>query len=337
MVPQEDLQRPVLEFCSTDFSTLEESLTTGEAIESLRARGLRDQIVYFYVTNADGKLAGVLPAKRLLTDPVDTPVASAMIRRVVAIPSKATLLDACEFFVLHNFLAFPVVDAGGKIVGVLDVRVFTGEVLDLAEREQMKDLFQSLGFRVSAVRSASAWRAFSLRFPWLLATIAGGTVCALLAGSFAETLEQRIVLAFFLTMVLGLGESVSAQSVAVTLQAMHRAKPTLSWLFLAVRKEFLTANLLGAACGVLVGAIVATWKHDLPASLAIGASIWLSTISSCLIGVLIPSGARALKLDPRIAAGPVALALADVCTLAVYFSLANLILVRLSWTVLPFS
>lgn len=337
MVPQEDLQRPVLEFCSTDFSTLEESLTTGEAIESLRARGLRDQIVYFYVTNADGKLAGVLPAKRLLTDPVDTPVASAMIRRVVAIPSRATLLDACEFFVLHNFLAFPVVDAGGKILGVLDVRVFTGEVLDLAEREQMRDLFQSLGFRVSALRSASAWRAFSLRFPWLLATIAGGTVCALLAGSFAETLEQRIVLAFFLTMVLGLGESVSAQSVAVTLQAMHRAKPTLSWLLLAVRKEFLTANLLGAACGLLVGAIVATWKHDLPASLAIGASIWLSTISSCLIGVLIPAGARALKLDPRIAAGPVALALADVCTLAVYFSLANLILVRLSWTVLPFS
>ena len=156
MVPQEDLQRPVLEFCSTDFSVLDENLTAGEAIESLRARGLRDQIVYFYVTDAEGKLAGVLPAKRLLTDPVDTPIASAMIRRVVTIPAKATLLDACEFFVLHNFLAFPVVDAGGKLVGVLDVRVFTGEVLDLAEREQMKDLFQSLGFRVSALRSASA-------------------------------------------------------------------------------------------------------------------------------------------------------------------------------------
>ena len=330
MVPQEDLHRPVLEFCSRDFPILDESLTTGEAIESLRARGLRDQIVYFYVADHEGKLAGVLPAKRLLTDPVETPVASAMIRRVVAIPSKATLLEACEFFVLHNFLAFPVVDAGGKILGVLDVRVFTGEVLDLAEREQMKDLFQSLGFRVSAVRSASAWKGFVLRFPWLLATIAGGTICALLAGAFAETLEQRIVLAFFLTMVLGLGESVSAQSVAVTLQSMHRARPTLSWLLLTIRKEFLTANLLGVACGILVGAIVATWKHDLPASLAIGTSIWLSTITSCLLGVLIPAGARAMKLDPRIAAGPVALALADVCTLALYFSLANLILMRLS-------
>lgn len=334
MVPKEDLQRPVLEFCSRDFPILDENLTTGEAIERLRARGLKDQIIYFYVTDAGGKLSGVLPAKRLLTDPVETPVAEAMIRRVVAIPAKATLLDACEFFVLHNFLAFPVVDAAGKILGVLDVRVFTGEVLDLAEREQMKDLFQSLGFRVSAVRSASAWKAFGLRFPWLLATIAGGTLCALLAGAFAETLEQRLVLAFFLTMVLGLGESVSAQSVAVTLQSMHRATPTLPWLLLTAWKEFLTANLLGAACGLLVGAIVAIWKHDLPASVAIGASIWLSTITSCLLGVLIPAGARTLKLDPRIAAGPVALALADVCTLALYFSLANLLLLRLSWTVL---
>ena len=330
MVPQEDLQRPVLEFCSTDFPVLDESLTTGEAIESLRARGLRDQIIYFYVTDKAGKLAGVLPAKRLLTDPVDTPVATAMIRRVVAIPSKASLLEACEFFVLHNFLAFPVVDAGGKILGVLDVRVFTGEVLDLAEREQMKDLFQSLGFRVSALRSASAWRAFALRFPWLLATIAGGTLCALLAGSFAETLQQRIVLAFFLTMVLGLGESVSAQSVVVTLQAMHRATPTLAWLGKTLGKEFLTSGLLGAVCGSLVGLIVALWKHDLPAAIVIGTSIFLSMITACLIGVLIPAGARALKLDPRIAAGPLALALADICTLALYFSLANFLLLRLA-------
>ena len=338
MVPQEDLQRPVLDFASKEFSVLDENLTAGEAIESVRAGGLRDQIIYFYVTNREGKLVGVLPAKRLLTDPADTPVASAMIRRVVAIPSHATLLEACEFFVLHNFLAFPVVDADGKILGVLDVRVFTGEVLNLAEREQMKDLFQSLGFRVSAIRSASAWSAFSLRFPWLLATIAGGTLCALLSGAFAETLEQRIVLAFFLTMVLGLGESVSAQSVAVTLQAMHRAKPTLGWLFLTVRKEFLTANLLGIACGILVGLIVAVWKHDVPASVAIGTSIWLSMVTACLLGVLIPAGARALRLDPRIAAGPLALALADVCTLAVYFGLANLLLVRLSWKVpsIPF-
>ncbi len=326
MVPSQDLQRPVLEFCSTDFPTLDENLTIGEAIDCVRARGLRDKIIYFYVTGEGGRLAGVLPARRLLTDPADTPVAEAMIRRVVAIPTRASLLEACEFFVLHKFLAFPVVDETRRIVGVLDVSVFTEEVLDLAEREQMDDLFQSMGFRVSEVRSATAWKAFRLRFPWLLATIAGGTACALLAGAFAETLEQQIVLAFFITMVLGLGDSVSAQSVAVTLQAMHRSNPTVAWLLRALGKEFFTAALLGLTSGALVATVVLLWRGDRPAALSIGLSIFLSMIIACLLGVLIPAGARALRLDPRIAAGPLTLALSDVCTLLCYFGLAKWLL-----------
>ncbi|MFZ4597506.1 MAG: magnesium transporter [Terrimicrobiaceae bacterium] len=326
MVPSETLQKPVMDFASRDFPVLDESLTVGEAIERVRARGLRDKIIYFYVIEDDGRLVGVLPTRRLLTESVETQVSDAMIRRVVAIPERATLLEACEFFVLHKFLAFPVVDEGGRIVGVVDVSVFTSEVLDLAEREQMDDLFQSLGFRASELRSASPLRAFRLRFPWLLATIAGGTVCAILAGAFAETLEQRIVLAFFLTMVLGLGESVSAQSVAVTLQAMHRSKPTWAWLFAAVRKEFATAVLLGAACGGLVAGIVVLWRGDTLAALSIGLSIWLSMITACLLGVVIPAGSRSLRWDPRIAAGPLTLALADVGTLALYFTLAKWLL-----------
>lgn len=323
MLPSEDLQRPVLEFATRDFPVLDASLTAGEAIEHLRRQGLRDKIIYFYVVEEDGRLAGVLPARRLLSDPAETSIADAMIRRVVAIPTRASLLEACEFFVLHKFLAFPVVDEERRIVGVLDVGVFTEEVLDLAEREQMDDLFQALGFRVSDVGGASPFRAFRVRFPWLLATIGGGTVCALLAGLFAETLEQRIVLAFFLTLVLGLGESVSAQSVAVTLQAMHRATPSLRWLLGAVRKELLTSSLLGAACGVVVATIVALWRHDLAAAGSIGASIFLSMVTACLLGVCIPAGARFAKWDPRIAAGPLTLALADVCTLSVYFGLAK--------------
>ena len=40
-------------------------------------------------------------------------------------------LEACEQFVMHRFLAFPVVDEQRKIVGVVDVGLFTQEVLDI--------------------------------------------------------------------------------------------------------------------------------------------------------------------------------------------------------------
>ena len=203
------------------------------------------------------------------------------------------------------------------------MNVFHDEVLDLAERKQTEDVFQSLGFRVSEVTNASPRRAFALRFPWLLATIGGGTLCALLSGVFAETLEQQLLLAFFLTLVLGLGESVAAQSLAVTLQAMHSSTPTLKWLLSAVKKEFITAMFLGSACGTLVGLVVFTWHRDLLAAGSIGLSIFLSMTTACLLGVLIPSISRAMHLDPKVAAGPLTLALADICTLLAYFGLAT--------------
>jgi magnesium transporter len=44
-------------------------------------------------------------------------------------------------------------------------------------------------------------------------------------------------------------------------------------------------------------------------------------VLACLLGVGVPALLRALKADPRIAAGPVVLASADVITLLLYFGL----------------
>ena len=59
-----------------------------------------------------------------------------MVRRVVAIPATATVLDACEFFVLYKFFAFPVVDAERRVIGVVDVSLFAEEMLEADERER---------------------------------------------------------------------------------------------------------------------------------------------------------------------------------------------------------
>jgi magnesium transporter len=326
MVNPNDLNRPVTDFCFGDFPVLDIGWTIGEALENLRKSSFGEKIIYFYATDSTGVLRGVLPTRQLLVASHDKMIAECMIQRVIAIPSSATLLELCELFVLHKFLAFPVVDGQRRIVGMVDVNVFTNEVMDYAERNSTEDFFQSLGFRVSQIGSASPLKAFRFRFPWLLATIAGGTACAMLSGFFAETLADQIVLAFFLTLVLGLGESVAAQSLAVTLQSMHEQKPTLAGLVRSLRKEFLTALLLGIACALMVGGIVLLWQGDLPASACIAFSICLAMLIACLLGVVIPTALRALRLDPKIAAGPLTLALADICTIATYFSTATLLI-----------
>ena len=104
-------------------------------------------------------------------------------------------------------------------------------------------MFEAIGFHVAQVRDASPLRAFRFRFPWLLATIGSGTICAVLAGAFEMTLAKSLVLAFFLTLVLGLGESVSIQSMTVAIQALRATRPTLRWYLRALRREAGTALL----------------------------------------------------------------------------------------------
>jgi magnesium transporter len=322
----EHFDQPVLGLVRKDFAQLEQSMTAQHALNAIRQTGIGEKIVYFYVVDERGKLVGVLPTRRLLTAALDQRIRDLMITRIVAIPQTATLLEACEFFVLHKFFAFPVVDEERRIVGVIDVSVFTEEVLDLEGREQHEDLFETIGFHAAQMRRAGPFRAFRYRFPWLLATIGSGTLCAVLARAFEVTLSQSLVIAFFLTLVLGLGESVSAQSMTVTIQALHSRQPTLSWYLRMLRRETGVALLLGAACGLTVGIIVQlSFGAGWPA-VVIGGSVLASLFMACLVGLTIPSLLHALRLDPKIAAGPLALALADLFTLLLYLSIASWLL-----------
>ena len=322
----EHLNEPVLPFARQDFATLSKDLTVEQALAAIRSRGVGEEVIYFYVVDEAQRLVGVVPTRRLLVAQLDQGLDGIMIRNVVAIPHTATVLDACELFTLHKFFAFPIIDTQRRVVGVVDVGLFTDEVFDIAEREQMEGVFEAIGFRVSQVRNASPLRAFRFRFPWLLATIVSGAFCAFLAGAYRLTLARSLVIAFFLTMILGLGESVSIQSMTVTIQALRNHNPSRKWYFLTLRREMTTALFLGAACGLLAGLIVLFWQRDESAAFVIGVSVCFCLCAACVTGLSVPTLLHALRLDPKIAAGPITLALADIFTLLFYFSLAKFLL-----------
>jgi magnesium transporter len=329
-----DFNSSIVEHARKDFPLLDAKMSVAEALDRIRREGVGERVIYFFATDTEERLVGVLPTRRLLTAPLETRLEEIMVRRVVAIPASATVLEACEFFVLYKFFAFPVVDRARRVIGVVDVSLFAEEMLEMGEREDEKrtvaqvadDVFEALGFRLAQVRGASPWRVFRYRFPWLLATVGAGTACALLAGVFETTLAGSLVITFFLTMVLGLNESVSMQSMTLTIQALRANTLTRRWFLHNLRRELATALLLGLACGILVGAIVLIWRQDPKSAAVIGASIAVSLVTACLFGFSVPSLLHGLKLDPKIAAGPVTLAVTDFCALAFYFSLAWLVL-----------
>lgn len=322
------LEESILRHTRLDFPLLQQEQTVQAALDTIRKEGIGEKIIYFYVVDAGKRLVGVLPTRRLLTSPSDTRLSDIMVSRVVAIPSTGTILEACELFAMHRFFAFPVVDDQYCVVGLVDINLFTEEVLDLAQGEPPDDLFEAIGFHVSQMRDASPTKAFRYRFPWLLVTIGTGTVCAFLAGAFAGTLAHSLILAFFFTLVLGLAESVSIQSMTVTIQALHATRPTVGWYWRTLKRETGTALMLGMSCGGLVCLIVWLWRRNLLAGIAIGGSIVFSLLMACLAGLSIPSLLHACRLDPKIAAGPITLGITDVMTVLFYFLIGALFLGR---------
>jgi magnesium transporter len=297
--------------------------TIGHALE--RARALPDTqiILYCYVVDDQDRLAGIVPIRRLLTNPVEARVSDIMIQDVVAIPSWATVLVAAEYFVNRRLLAFPVVEQSGKLVGLVDVTLFTDDVLALA-RQSFEGIFQLLG--IHATKSLTAWSGYKDRFPWLLCNVAGGLLCAFLLSHFEHLLKAAVVLALFIPALLALAESVSIQTVTLTLQSLQSGRFDSGAFLRDLSKEAATAVLLGVSCGALVGLAAWGWQRNLFVAGALAGAIAASMLTACLFGVALPTLLRALKADPKIAAGPIVLALTDLATLLFYFTVAGTLL-----------
>ncbi len=302
------------------------SQTVGEALDDLRRNPPAGRILYLYVVDEQGRLAGVVPTRRLLLAAPDQPLAEIMVRQVVALPARTTVLEACEFFIQHRFLAFPVVDEQRRLLGVVDVELYTREITELDDGRVRDDLFQLLGVHAGTAQDDSPLSGFRRRFPWLGCNLAAGILAAFLSSAYQEELDRVVALAFFIPVVLNLAESVSSQSVSLALQALH-GRP-LSWTMIPARLagELATGLMLGLAAGAAVGLVGLVWLGQARVALCILGGIGGGVAGAAVLGTAMPFVLRLLHLEPRVAAGPIALAGADVITILLYLNLARWLL-----------
>ena len=110
------LNEPISRHIRSDFIRLHARQTIAAALESIRSQTSAGRIIYFYVLDEQDRLQGVVPTRRLLLGSPEQSISEIMVRGVIAIPSEATVLEACEFFTIHRLLAFPIVEQG-RMVG----------------------------------------------------------------------------------------------------------------------------------------------------------------------------------------------------------------------------
>lgn len=326
MPPEFDLNDPISRHMHREPTRLRANQSVKEALASVRANPPAGRILYFYVVDEEERLVGVVPTRRLLLATHETSVAEIMVSRVLSLPQDATVSDACEFFILHRFLAFPVVDNDRRLVGVVDVELYLDEESKFDEELREDDLFQLIGVHADSMRSRSSLDAVRSRFPWLLCNIAGGLIAAFLTGLFEAELQKVVALALFIPVVLALAESVAIQSVSLALERLHNGKSSLPRLLADARRELFTGLGLGFLCGSLVATVALIWLRQGRLALCLLGGIVGGVTAAATIGLLTPGVLRLWTREPRIAAGPIVLACADMATLLMYFGLARWLL-----------
>jgi magnesium transporter len=319
------LNDPVTSHMRSDLNRLKVGQSVAEALEYVRKNPTSGRVVYFYVVDEAERLKGVVPTRRLLlADPV-TPVEEIMIRQVVSIPQGATVLDACEFFTMHKLLAFPVVDDQKRVIGLVDVDLYTEELIDLDRPQEVTDdLFQLIGVHLTEAEQKNVSTQFRRRFPWLLCNVGGGLLAAVLADIYQDV-ATLVVMTPFIPIVLALAESVSIQSVSLALQTLHGERPTWASVRRKVGRELVVGLLLGAGCGLLVGVIALVWMGKFAVGLALFGAIAGGMTGAAAVGLTMPLVLRMLRRDPQVASGPIALASADMISLLIYFNLGRLL------------
>jgi magnesium transporter len=322
------LNDPITTHMRTDPTRLRSGQTVAEALAAVRASPPGGRIIYFYVVDANDRLKGVVPTRRLLLSPPDAVIDKVMVKRVIGVPHTATVLDACEFFTLHKLLAFPVVDEHRRLVGLVDVELYTGELADTGEDEPdttRDDLFQLIGVHLTAAEQKSVGPAFRRRFPWLLCNVAGGLLAGVLTDIYSDVSTLAIVTPF-IPVVLAVAESVAIQSVTLALQLLHGTRPTWGLLPKAAGREAVVGLLLGLGCGLIVGVIAVGWMGTLWVGLSLFLGMAGGVTVAAAVGLSLPVVLKLLKRDPSIASGPIALAAADMAALIVFFNLARLMM-----------
>ena len=320
--PATDLNRPVSEFTSPVDTVVRSDQTIAQALEALRQRTISHRIFYLYAVDASGRLVGVIPIRSLILADPHEPVERVMKTPVISILATANLEEALELFAMHRLLAIPVIDAAGRLIGAVDVEVYAQEMFDLAEVNRVHDLVQLVGMSAELSRHQSAWMGFRLRMPWLALNLLGGLICAVIAWFFSATLERVLLLALFIPLVLTLSESISMQSMTLSLQLLHA--PGVPWA--AVRRrlsnEWRAAGVLGAACAAVVGGAAMLWGRG-GAPGVIAASILITMAAAATLGVVLPTVIHRMRLDPKVASGPLVLMVVDIVAMSVYLGLAT--------------
>jgi magnesium transporter len=314
----------------TEYLAYAESATIGEVIGDLRehaAAYIDYSVQYLYIVSEDRRLLGVLPLRDLILAPSHGRVTAYMIANPIAVEDQNPIEDLLPTFDQRSFLAIPVVDAAGRLVGVVRRHDVEEALGDRAEGDYLKSQGIIGG---EELRTMPLFQRCRRRLTWLSANIVLNLISASVIALYQDTLSAVIALAVFLPIVSDMSGCSGNQAVAVSMREMALGLVEPAEAFRVWAQEALVGVLNGLVLGVLLGLVAWIWQGNLPLGLVIGGALALNTVLAASIGGTLPLLLKRLGADPALASGPILTTLTDLCGFLLVLGLASATLHRIA-------
>lgn len=314
---------------TTDFVALDAKMTAQEAIDHIRARGSRgetDAILYLYVADDERLLQGVVPIRRLVTAAPDRPCGELMLREPVSVRADTDQEEVARIVARYNLLAIPVVDADGRMLGLITV----DDVIDVIHEEATEDIYNLAGLDEEERVFSPVGLSVRKRLPWMVVNLATAFLAASVVGLFRHTIEQVVTLAIFMPVVAGMAGNTGVQALTVVARGIALGETEFSSGLRAVGKQFLVCIAVGAVTGCLGASVAYYWGGSPIFGLVVFVAMLLSMAVAGLAGAAVPLTLKALQQDPALGSGVLVTTFTDAVAFFTFLGIATLFLERLS-------
>ncbi len=311
------------------FITVRDDMTIEQTRDLLRSRAEQERVedvAYLYVTDAERRLVGIVSLRDLVFRRAERRVGDIMNRDVKFLRATDDQEAVARQFEHYHYLGLPVLDAGGRLVGV----VKASDALEIARQEATEDMQLMVGLS-GEERALTPWRkSVGRRLPWLYVNLLTAFAAAAVVGIFESTIAKWTALAVLLPVIAGQGGNAGMQTLTVIIRDMALGELSPGDGRRALIKELILGLVNGLAIGIVVGVAGYWWKGSIALGLVALAAMVLNQLSAALAGVVIPFGLKSLRVDPALASSIFVTTVTDVAGFFFFLGLATL---ALRWAV----
>lgn len=307
---------------NTELILLEESMTVDEAIAHIRHEMLeeKESPYYGYVVDEHDILTGVLSLRDLMLAKPGTLVGQAAAgQNVVSVTWDTDKREVANLLSHYNYLAMPVVDYEGHIMGL----VTYDDIMDIIHEEASADMLGMVGADPEETCDTPWRESVTKRLPWLIVNLLNSALSASVVYMFEGTIAQMAILAVLMPMVANQAGNTGQQALAVMIRQISKDRLDRRKAWLAVLRE----GKIGLATGLvmaLISFLGAWWfTGNEKIGLVMGGAILCDMVLGAIAGGSIPLIFRWLGRDPAQASSIFLTTLTDGAGFFIFLGLAT--------------